>query len=425
MLMTSLCLIFFFIISGPVDAQYEKYSFKSFPQKDIMPLDSAYNYAMEQYAAKNWAESIKYLELSLRLHRLLRDSEAFCSRNCSSVSRDNDTLFEDNSLRLMRHILRRAACLKKCKADFPVFKLTYPRRDLLETFEKRIPYRYIQYAYYQLNNLEKAVAATHTFLKKNPNDLLLTKNMNYYKTLFDVEEYLIDHEEQPYESVFLKSVTLYNSGDFSSSARNMEQAITQYFEIYNLCLAGCEGAYEILEFKDFYPSLADLYKDALKCKVKCEENLTPSVGGFFVEKFVATMYHYLQFSYYKLNDVKNAAPCAASYMLFDPKDQVMQQNVAYYRFYREQWGLEDNDFQPRPEALRYFNQTTKQKEMLEFALNYLQTDDEDVVGPEEMAESHSEHPDIEFEGLGDYEESFLADWWQEPKTKWDTGEAID
>lgn len=58
------------------------------------------------------------------------------------------------------------------------------------------------------------------------------------------------------QSVFLKSVTLYNSGDFSSSARNMEQAITQYFEIYNLCLAGCEGSYEIQEFKDFYPSLA-------------------------------------------------------------------------------------------------------------------------------------------------------------------------
>lgn len=49
-----------------------------------------------------------------------------------------------------------------------------------------------------------------------------------------------------------------------------------------------------------------------------------------------------------MNDVKNAAPCAASYMLFDPKDQVMQQNVAYYRFYREQWGLQEKDFQPRP-----------------------------------------------------------------------------
>lgn len=56
--------------------------------------------------------------------------------------------------------------------------------------------------------------------------------------------------------MFLKSVTLYNSGDFSSSARHMEQAITQYFEIYSLCLEGCEGSYEILEYKDFYPTLA-------------------------------------------------------------------------------------------------------------------------------------------------------------------------
>lgn len=142
--------------------------------------------------------------------------------------------------------------------------------------------------------MEKAVAAAHTFLKKNPADPYLTKNMDYYKTLVDVEEYLIDHEEQPYEvriarrrrrsyspvdtlvfsfqhstclffmnaslcdvqSVFLKSVTLYNSGDFSGSARNMEQAIAQYLEVYGLCLAGCEGSYEILEVKDFYPTLA-------------------------------------------------------------------------------------------------------------------------------------------------------------------------
>ncbi|XP_010773759.1 synaptonemal complex protein SC65 [Notothenia coriiceps] len=413
------------LLPALVQAQYEMYSFKSFPQKDIMPLDSSYNYALEQYGAENWAESIKFLELSLRLHRLLRDSEAFCSRNCSSVSRDNGSVSADSSLRVVRHILLRAACLKKCKADFPVFKISYPRRDLLESFEKRVPYRYIQYAHYQMNNLEKAVSAAHTFLKKNPTDPYLIKNMNYYKTLFDVEEHLIDQEEQPYESVFVKSVTLYNSGDFSSSAQNMEQAITQYFEVYSLCLAGCEGSYEIVEVKDFYPTLADLYTNVLKCKVQCEEHLKPNVGGFFVEKFVATMYHYLQFSYYKLNDVKNAAPCAASYMLFDRNDQVMQQNVVYYRFYREQWGLEEDDFQPRPEALKFFNETTKQKEMLEFALNYLQTDDEDEVSPEETASPHTPHSDAEFEGMGDYEEAFLADWWQEPKTKWDAGEVSD
>ena len=150
MLLKSLCLAF--LLLALVEAQYEKYSFKSFPTKDIMPLDSVYGHALEQYAAQNWAESIKFLELSLRLHRLLRDSEAFCSSSCSSVSRDNDTVFHDNTLLVVRHILLRAACLKKCKADFPVFNITYPKRDLLETFEKRIPYRYIQYAYYQVRS---------------------------------------------------------------------------------------------------------------------------------------------------------------------------------------------------------------------------------------------------------------------------------
>ncbi|XP_052346807.1 endoplasmic reticulum protein SC65-like [Oncorhynchus keta] len=417
----SFCFCVVLVAPVLVEAQYEKYSFKSFPQNDLMPLESAYGHALDQYAAQNWRDSIKYLELSLRLHRLLKDSEAFCSQNCSTVSRDNDTLFADSSLRIMRHFLLRASCLKKCKTTLPVFTVVYPKRDVLEAFEKRVPYRYIQYAYYQLNNIERAVSAAHTFLQKNPEDPFISKNMNYYKTLFELDEYLIDHEERPYEPVFLKAVKLYNSGDFSASTREMEQATKEYLKMYDLCLAGCEGSYEVTEYKDFYPTLADLYTEVLKCKVKCEENLKPNVGGFFVEKFVATMYHYLQFAYYKLNDVRNAAPCAASYMLFDANDQVMQQNMVYYRFYREQWGLEETHFLPRPEALRYFNQTTKQREMLEFALNYLQTDDEDVVSPEEVA-APSAPPDAEFEGIGDYEESFVADWWQEPKTKGDAGE---
>lgn len=49
----------------------------------------------------------------------------------------------------------------------------------------------------------------------------------------------------------------------------------------------------------------------------------------------------------------------------------------------------------------------------------------DEVRPEESATAQSENPDTEFEGMGDYEESFLAQWWQEPKTKWDTGEIAD
>lgn len=54
-----------------------------------------------------------------------------------------------------------------------------------------------------------------------------------------------------------------------------------------------------------------------------------------------------------VNDLKNAVPCAASYMLFDPNDEVMKNNVAYYQYHKKQWGLTEEDFLPR--AVRDMN----------------------------------------------------------------------
>lgn len=125
--------------------------------------------------------------------------------------------------------------------------------------------------------------------------------------------------------------------------------------------------------------------------------------------------------------------------------------------------------------MRYHNQTAAQKEMLEFARQYLQDDDEvpdvgctwvllavllgragccgwvlegsDPPKPAleqrlgvrlpsppasscppvlQMELDGGEGPEVldlpsdgEFEGDGDYEEGFFAEWWQEPKTKGD------
>ena len=49
-----------------------------------------------------------------------------------------------------------------------------------------------------------------------------------------------------------------------------------------------------------------------------------------------------------VNDVRDAVRSVSSYMLFDPGDAVMQQNLVYYRFHRERWRLQDEDFEPRP-----------------------------------------------------------------------------
>uniref|UniRef100_A0A8P0TTA7 Endoplasmic reticulum protein SC65 n=2 Tax=Canis lupus familiaris TaxID=9615 RepID=A0A8P0TTA7_CANLF len=309
--------------------------------------------------------------------------------------------------------------------QFLDLKVPYPPRQLLRDFQSRLPYQYLHYALFKANRLEKAAAAAYTFLQRNPKHELTAKYLSYYRGLLDAaEEPLTDLEAQPYEAVFLRAVKLYNSGDFRGSTEDMERALAEYLAIFARCLAGCEGAHEQVDFKDFYPAIADLFAESLQCKVDCEVNLTPNVGGFFVEKFVATMYHYLQFAYYKLNDVRQAARSAASYMLFDPEDSVMQQNLVYYRFHRARWGLEEEDFQPREEAMLYHNQTAELRELLEFAHMYLQSDDEmeleETVSPGEPKDPPS---DAEFEGEGDYEEGIYADWWQEPDAKGDEAEA--
>lgn len=147
-----LCLFVFLSTSyllSTVKAQYEKYSFKSFPPNDLIPLESAYGHALEMYASQDWKQSVKYLELSLRLHRLLKDSEAYCSQNCGAVGREYENS-TDTTLSIMGQIIMRAACLKRCKTNFPVFSKSYPKRETLGAFEQRIPYRYLQYVYYQV-----------------------------------------------------------------------------------------------------------------------------------------------------------------------------------------------------------------------------------------------------------------------------------
>lgn len=46
----------------------------------------------------------------------------------------------------------------------------------------------------------------------------------------------------------------------------------------------------------------------------------------------------------------------------------------------------------------------------------------EFLGQEEAALLASESPDVEFEGMGDYEESIYADW-RQPKGKGDAGES--
>lgn len=152
-LLSALLLAFFVSV---VNSQYEKYSFRSFPRHELMPLESAYKYALDQYTGEKWQETVEYMEVSLRLYRLLRDSEAFCNLNCSSVRLDDEQKFSEfPELLAFGNVMKRAQCLKRCKQGLPAFRQTMPSRDTIGEFERREPYRYLQYAYFKVSKRVK------------------------------------------------------------------------------------------------------------------------------------------------------------------------------------------------------------------------------------------------------------------------------
>uniref|UniRef100_A0A3Q3KQD1 Leprecan-like alpha-helical domain-containing protein n=1 Tax=Monopterus albus TaxID=43700 RepID=A0A3Q3KQD1_MONAL len=381
-LLTLLCLILVFM----TEAQYENYSFIHFPQEELMPLTTAYGLALDNYAAENWTESIKYLELSLRLYRLLKDSVRYCTRHCKITKQDEPPCAGSQGLCVSWHVMKRALCQTKCRAHFPALQLPLPGRNIQEDFDRRSPYRYLHFAYFRLGDLQRAVPCAYTFLQRNPEDQDMLQLMEQYKKQYDLSGYLIDQEERPYEASFLRGVTLISSGDYSSSVKHLEEALRLYLHEYELCQVDCEGLSQLVSDRDFYAVIAGM--------------LITSV----------------------LNDGCSAVPCAYSYFLLEPEDQVMKQNLLYYKAYGEQWGIHSDHFTPRMEALQHHNQTVTQKQMLKFAEKYLQLGDEDCLGPEEAALLAPKSPDIEFEGQGDYEESFY-DKWRQPKGKGDAGES--
>lgn len=149
---------------GLCAAQYEQYSVRGFPAAALEPLQRAYARALAQYADAQWAESARELEASLRLHRLLRDSEAHCHRRCSAPA-DGDPLEEgdppatwewEREMQLFGRLLRRAGCLRACKRDLPVFQLRYPPAQTLSDFQRRLPYQYLHYALFKVSRKSRA-----------------------------------------------------------------------------------------------------------------------------------------------------------------------------------------------------------------------------------------------------------------------------
>uniref|UniRef100_A0A8C0IMK9 procollagen-proline 3-dioxygenase n=1 Tax=Chelonoidis abingdonii TaxID=106734 RepID=A0A8C0IMK9_CHEAB len=191
---------------------------------------------------------------------------------------------------------------------------------------------------FQLNQLEEAADAAHTFFMANPEHMEMQQDIENYKTMTG-KVHLVDREAKPH-MVSLERCTgvrHYDQEEYALAIESLERALRGYYTADVECRVMCEGPqrfeeYEYLEYKaDLYEAIADHYMQILLCQHECVRELATRPGRLSpIENYLPLHYDYLQFAYYRVGEYVKALECAKSYLLFHPDDEAVLENADYY-----------------------------------------------------------------------------------------------
>ncbi|XP_078725809.1 prolyl 3-hydroxylase 1 [Lampetra fluviatilis] len=347
----------------------------------LQPYDLLFDSGVEAYHRGDWRVVVSTMEQALRNHAERRRLTVVCGQRCTNHSAFHAVQAEGDrgewgmwDLRLLEAVVRRAHCLHSCLEQVlgPASLHLVSEETQLE-FRKRSPYNYLQLAYFKMDNLAAAAAAAHTFSVGNPEHTEMRQNLEYYRQVYNVEaQHFVDREARPHLDAFQQGVERYAAEEFPIAVEYMELAVDEYFAADSECRAQCEGPFEFdgyayLDYNsDLYQAMADHYVQVLNCRHDCARELSTRPGRTTpIEDFLPAHYNYLQFAYYKMEELESAIACTRSYLLFRPDDEIMQQNE---RFYVATLGeAESAGIEPRKEVASYVQRSLLEKEMLFFA----------------------------------------------------------
>jgi len=167
--------------------------------------------------------------------------------------------------------------------------------------------------------------------------------------------------EEDYVKTYLKGTDHYRAKEWRLMTEAMEQALEEYLLAEESCRINCDKPFDMGWYPDFKSSVANHFTFCLKCKMNCAQSLN-NFRGEFIENLVPTFYHYLQFGYFNVGNLTEAARCAWTHSYMVPGDKEMVTNVEYYK----SRGLEDKWFTPRQEAVDYVLRDNDEEALLTF-----------------------------------------------------------
>ncbi|KAJ0032491.1 hypothetical protein NQD34_002572 [Periophthalmus magnuspinnatus] len=330
----------------------------------LQPYDLLYDSAVQAFYRSDYESVVLHMEAALNSSSELRQTKVRCRLRCQ-----DEHPFEDSftDLRLFDTVLRRAACMNSCVEErVGAQSLHKISEDVVQDFNRRIPYNYLQLAYQKLKMPDKAAAAAHTYFQANPEHVEMGQNLEQYKDQRDVRpEHFVDRQARLHQQYFTDAVKLYDKGDYEGSIVLFEEALVEYFKADVECRALCQGPqkFENHDYLRYRYSLHELVSDhftqVLHCEHECVRDLATRPGRLSpMENYLPLHYDYLQFAYYQMDWLEEALQCALTYLLFHEGEDFMTENVDYYREVLEQ------DGKPREEAAWYVRRHKQEVELL-------------------------------------------------------------
>lgn len=212
------------------------------------------------------------------------------------------------------------------------------------------------------------MGAAFTYLTLNPGDEMMEENLAFYtKQPSYKKEWLIDLEEASYKSLYFDGTKAYeeevlcslqnytrisddvpklslNQQDWETTTKRLSEAVSSYLEFYEDRRIWCEDVTpQHTEYPiEFYQALGDAAAAYINCTVNIEKEMERVRGGR-IKNLLPSSFHYLQFAFYKDDQVSAACEAVGTYLLFFPEDETMLKNK---KFYQEKYKLADVFFTP-------------------------------------------------------------------------------
>ncbi|XP_055693369.1 prolyl 3-hydroxylase 1-like [Lutzomyia longipalpis] len=319
------------------------------------------------YLQNDYSICSYFFEKAIMEYRDYANVVATCRIGCVYETNDGKPLYEENpeNLHFFDWIVRKTLCLKKCLfRDLPKKYRFFEVNDAFrEIFHSRKPYEYLQLCHYKNNEIEKAVAAAATVLAMFPEHKLSLSNLKYYTTLPEFHvDFLKDEEAKKFVAFYQKGMDLYRESRWMESIEQLEMSLKMFLREENMCRAFCEGSFNQGWYPDFITSTANHFTYSLRCKKNCTIDMS-IVGTQKYPDVLPSHYEYLQFAYFNVGNIEEAIKCTVTYLMFFPDNQMMQENLNFYRNHPE---AKEEFFIERNEALEYYQRARYEKSLMQF-----------------------------------------------------------